>query len=208
MGCWKACVRIMKKVEGAYYLNTQTGEYEGPTNIIDIAADHPTYFKMTIHVSNCKSTTLTNVEVTDTIKNTVAPVSWKTNKGEVDWSPWPIDYDDFHFDELTWTIGDLEPYDVVYLEIWLQTLPNPSQGLRYEPTSGDEGGGQSIEINGEMDGGEPDGATVTTESPLMLLTVTTDGLVVNVIGDGVEDGKGLISPELPQETLWAEDRYP
>jgi len=199
MGCWEACIRIRKTLDGAYYLNPDTGTLEGPTPNIHIAADHPTYFYLTICVKNCRTTTLTNIVVTDTIKNTVTPVSWTPEEG-VTWNPPEPDPNQFHFNELTWNIGKLEPGETACLEILIQTLPNPSG--KYEPTSGDEGDWQDIEIN--------EGATVTATSPFNGLTATTGSITLIITDNGIEeDGIGVIdSPQLPYSTPWAEDTYP
>lgn len=198
-GYWKACIRIRKTLDGAYYLNPDTGTLEGPTPNIHIAANHPTYFYLTICVKNRRSTTLTNVVVTDTIKNTIAPVSWTPEKG-VTWDPPEASLTKFHFNDLTWNIGELEPQETACLKILLQTLPNPTG--KYEPTSGDEGDWQDIEIN--------EGATVTAISPFKGLTATTGSITLIIVDNGIEeDGIGVIeSPELPYSTPWAEDRYP
>ena len=199
MGCWEACILIRKTLDGAYYRNPDTETLEGPTPNIHIAADHPTYFYLTICVKNCRSTTLTSIVVTDTIKNTVAPVSWTPDEG-VTWNPQEPDPNQFHFNELTWNIGELGPDETACLEILIQTLPNPSG--KYEPTSGDEGDWQDIEIN--------EGATVSATSPFNGLTATTGSITLIITDNGIEeDGIGLIdSPELPYSTPWAEDSYP
>jgi uncharacterized repeat protein (TIGR01451 family) len=201
MACWKACVRIRKTLEGAF-TNASTGEdLTEPTNLIAIAADFPTKFRLIICAVNCRETTLTDVVVTDTIKNNVAPVSWTASKGTVTWDPPVANLTKFHFNELTWNIGTLEPGDMECLEILIQTLPNPSEKTKYETTSGDEGDGQDIEMN--------EGATVTAISPFDGLTATTEGIRIIITDNGIEgDGIGVIeSPELPYSTPWAEDSY-
>jgi len=202
MARWKACVRIRKTLEGAF-TNASTGEdITEPTSLIAIAADFPTKFRLIICVMNCEETTLTDVVVTDTIKNTVAPVSWTASKGTVTWDPPVANLSKFGFNELTWNIGTIGPGDMECLEILIQTLPNSSGKTKYEPTSGDEGDGQYIEMNG--------GATVTAISPFDGLTATTGGIRIIIADNGIEgDGIGVIdSPGLPYSTPWAEDSYP
>ena len=203
-GNWKACIRIRKILYGAYYnYDPETGTYEGPQEQVAIAANIPTYFKMIIEVVNCGGIDLTDVIVTDTIKNTVAPISWFPDKGSVEWIPFPIDYSTFHFDDLVWSIGNLGDGKSVKLVIWIQTLPNNAKEPKFEPTSGDEFDEQNIEINGG--GEEEDGATVKAYAKSKLLTATTEGIIIQIIGDGVEDGYGIIDTELPYYTEWAKD---
>ena len=170
MGKWKACIRIRKTLDGAYYYN-QEGWLEGPTSNIHIAADHPTYFYLTICVKNCRSTTLTNVVVTDTIENNVAPTEWYPSKGSVEWenySPGGGEWDGIHFgfNDLTWNIGTLTSGEEATLEILIETLQNPKN--KYEPT-----GTQEIEIN--------KGANVKATSTLSSLSATTDGITINIV---------------------------
>ena len=91
----------------------------------------------------------------------------------------------------------MDPGDVETLEICIYTLPNPSG--KYEPTSGDEGDGQTIEIN--------EGATVTATSPFGVLSATTEDIMLTITDDGIPDnGLGIIaSPTLPYSTPKAED---
>jgi len=171
MGCWEACIRIRKTLDGAYYLNPDTGTLEGPTPNIHIAADHPTYFYLTICVKNCRSTTLTNVVVTDTIENNVAPREWYPSKGTVEWeshSPGGGEWDGIHFgfNDLTWNIGTLSSGEEATLEIMIETLQNPTN--KYEPT-----GTQEIEMNR--------GANVKAESILSSLSATTDEITINIV---------------------------
>ena len=212
-GAWKGCIRIRKGLHGAYYNYSQvSSEIDGPTNKIPIAAGYPTYFQFIIEVENCGNVDLKDVEVTDIIKNNVAPVSWEAEKGTVLFSPFPIDYDNFHFDELTWSIGDLNAGKSVKVSIWIQTLPNPSRVtgdvLKYSPTGGDEPDDdrQIIEINGEEESNEPDGATVIAFVGSKRLSATTDGICVEVVDDGeYYNGWGLIKTILPFYTDWARD---
>ncbi len=174
MGRWKACIRIRKTLDGAYYLNPDTGELEGPTPNIHIAADHPTYFYLTICVKNRRSTTLTNVVVTDTIENNVAPTEWYPSKGSVEWenySPEGGEWDGIHFgfNDLTWNIGTLTSGEEATLEIVIETLQNPNgKKAKYTPT-----GTQEIEINS--------GANVKATSILSSLSATTDGITINIV---------------------------
>ena len=204
MTCWKACVRIRKTLEGAF-IDPITGEpVEEPTNLIAIAADFPTRFKLAICVKNCGSTELKDMVVTDVIKNNIAPREWYPEDG-VSWknyAPGGKDWDGIHygFNELTWNIGTLSPGEQRCLTIRIETLQNMNG--KYEPTSGDEGDSQELEKN--------EGATVKAKSPFSSLSATTEGIIVIIGDDGIpENGLGIIeSPELPYSTPWAEDRYP
>ena len=201
MGYWKACIRIRKTLEGAF-TDPETGvDLTTPTDFIAIAASFPTKFKLTITVENCGLTTLTDVIVTDTIKTNVANVDWTASEGTVFW------YDhhpggkpgDFIFNDLTWTIETLAPGESASLMIDIETLRNPQD--KYEPTSGDEGDSQDLEIN--------EGATVTAETSLATLSATTGGITLQIVDDNTpENNIGSIATNLPYSTAWAEDRYP
>lgn len=202
MGKWRACVKVWKFLDGAY-TDPYTGEdLVEPTNLIAIANENfPTKFKLMIYVKNCGSTELTNVVVTDCIKLNVAPINSTPSKGTVSWedeAP-PGKPGEFVFNYLTWNIGSLVPGEVASLEIWIRTLMNPKG--KYEPTSGDEGDSQDIEIN--------EGATVTALSLMNTLSATTEGITILIEDDSVQgNGIGVIATELPYLTPYAEDRYP
>jgi len=203
MGAWKGRVRIRETLEGAF-TDPETGDtLAKPTDLVAVAADYPTRFRLTICVANRGSTRLTDIVVTDVVKNTVAPVEWHPEEG-VTWThhaPSGDEWDGSHygFNELTWEAGALRPGEEAYLVVWVETLQNPTG--RHEPTCGDEGDGQDLEVNG--------GATVTATSPFKRLTATTEGITILIEDDGVEgNGIGRIMTPLPHETPWAEDRYP
>jgi len=199
MGCWKSCIRIWKTLDGAF-TDPETGDdlTEPNRTHIAIATNFSTKFLLTIYVKNCGSTPLSDIVVTDTVKNTVTYSAYQASKGSVD-----IDLpsqDGFQQETLIWTINELQPGDTESLLIYIKTLQNPSG--KYEPTSGDEGDRQEIEIN--------EGAEVTATSIFNGLSTSTSDITL-VIGDnGIpDDGIGLIeSPTLPYSTPKAEDSYP
>ena len=202
-GKWKSTVRIQKTLIGSY-TDPHTGDsLPEPTNLIAIAAGFPTRFKLIICVENRGSTDLKNVAVTDTIKNTVAPREWHPVEG-VSWYNYVPDggeWDGIHFgfNELTWTIGTLTPGEEACLTIWIETLQNPEG--KYEPTSGDEGDSQDLEIN--------EGATVRATSTFAKLFAITEGITIHIIDDETpENGLGIIDTSLPCSTPWAVDAYP
>jgi len=164
---------------------------------IAIAAAFPSRFLLTIYVENCGGSTLENVVVYDTIKNTITYTDYNPSKGEVSIDP---PGEQFQKEKLTWIVGTIESGDTEYLEVYLETLPNPSG--KYEPTSGDEGDWQDIEIN--------EGANVTASSAQGLLKAMTEDITLQIVDDGIEDnGIGLIqSPVLPYYTPWAKDELP
>jgi len=199
-GKWKATIRIQKTLIGSY-TDPNTGDsLPEPTNLIAIAARFPTRFKLIICVENHGSTGLNNVAVTDTIKNTIAPMEWHPTEG-VNWYNYVSDggiWDGIHFglNELTWTIETLAPGEEVCLTIWIETLQNPEG--KYEPTSGDS---QALEIN--------EGATVRATSTFARLSAITEGIIIQIIDDETpENGLGLIDTTLPCSTPWAVDTYP
>lgn len=201
---WKALLRIRKTLEGAY-TDPETGAgLEEPTVLIAVAANHTTRLRLTLCVRNEGSTPLAGVVVTDTVKTNLAPREWNATRGTVAWdshAPGGGPWDGAHlaFNDLTWTVGALEPDEGARLVIWLETLRNPQD--RYEPTSGDEGDGQELEING--------GAAARARSPYARLTASTEPITIEVEDDGTPgNGVARIATPLPLSTAWAEGRYP
>ena len=198
-GSWEADIRIWKELDGTF-TDPETGAdlTEPNRTHIAIAAAYPSKFLLTIYVENRGSTPLTNIIVTDTLKNTITYRACEASSGTVVIDP-PSN-DGFQKEKLTWTIEEMQPGDIESLKIYIETLPNPSG--KYEPTSGDEGDWQDIEIN--------EGATVTASSTFNGLTATTSGITLIITDNGTpEDGIGLIeSPTLPYSTPYAEDSYP
>jgi len=202
-GKWKSTIGIQKTLIGSY-TDPHTGDsLLEPTNLIAIAAGFPTRFKLTICVENRGSTGLKNIAVSDIIKSTVAPREWLPVEG-VSWYNYDPDggeWDGIHFglNELTWTIGTLTPGEEACLTIWIETLQNPEG--KYEPTSGDEGNSQDLEIN--------EGATVRTTSTFARLSAITEGITIHIIDDETpQNGLGIIDTTLPYSTPWAVDTYP
>jgi hypothetical protein len=194
-------------------MDPETGEILlTPADTVAIASDFPTVFTLKIEVKNCKSAALSNIRVTDIIKNTIAPgdldengvYDYETNRPDstLKWEDWGVtkkDEREFGFQKLTWGIGELEGGEVAYLKIWLVTSRNPSE--RYTPTSGDEGDEQEIEIN--------EGVKVTAFHDFGVLETVSPGISINIVDDGVEDnGMGLIQEKLPYTTNWSKDTYP
>jgi uncharacterized repeat protein (TIGR01451 family) len=187
-------------LEGSF-TNPYTGEnLTTPTDLVAIASKtFPTRFKLTIRVVNCGLVTLENIVVTDRIELNVAPTEWTPSKGSVYWENWrpPGEPGEFIFNYLTWNIGELAPEEQAYLEIWIRTLYNPPG--KYEPTSGDEGDNQELEINR--------GAKVVADSPFNGLSATTEKITVLIVDDNIPgNGIGKISTPLPHSTPWAENR--
>jgi len=197
-GTWEnvASVRIMKTLNGSF-TDPVTGEdlLTPNTTHIAIAADFPTKFQLIITVENNGTVSITDA-VYDVIENTVKPISWTPSKGTVTWEN-KTTAQNFEQNFLTWTIGTLAPGERATLEIWIETLPNPSG--KYEPTTGDEGDGQTIEINR--------GANITATYDYGTLFAQTENITLTITDDGIQDnGIGLISaPTLPYSTPWASD---
>ena len=205
MGKWKSCVKIRKSLDGAF-TNPETGEtlpIEAPNRThIAVAASWPTKFILKICVENCGSLDLHDVVVTDTVKNTVGVTSLDWTQGEATALPRETgNPGEFGFTDITWDVGTLHDGDSACLSIGIETLPN-NKG-KYEPTSGDEGDYQYIEIN--------EGATVTAHSEFNGLTATTDPIVLYVEDDDeMDNGVALMWVivddtliGLPYETPWA-----
>lgn len=198
-GTWEeeASVRIMKTLNGSF-TNPVTGEdlLEPNTTHIAIAADFPTKFQLIIIVENNGTVDITNM-VADVVENNVEPFTWTPSKGTVTWVNDTSGGSGFVQNHLTWNIGTLVPNERASLEIWIWTLPNNSG--KYEPTSGDEGDWQYLDINR--------GANVTATYDFGTLFAETEGIILAIIDDGIQgNGIGLISaPTLPYSTPWAWD---
>lgn len=193
-----ACVRIMKTLNGSF-----TDPYNGqdltePTQYIAVASTtFPTKFQLTITVENCGTVPITDA-VYDVIENTVEPINATPTKGTVDWYYNHTTGGEFVQNFLNWTIGTLAPNETASLEIWIQTLPNPAKESKYEPTSGDEGDWQYLEINR--------GAHLTATSELGPLEATTEGITLTITDDDTPgNGIAIITPTLPYSTPWAQD---
>lgn len=193
-GYWSQDIRIRKSLYGAF-TDPVTGEVvEVPTQLIGVATDFPTRFLLIITVENLGGE-MHNVGVTDVIKNTVIPVKeiCEADAGTLEWVDIIKKNSDFQFNYLTWTIGTIKTGETLEARIWIETLPNPSG--KYEPTSGDEGDGQYIEINS--------GATLWIETGEGTFSATTDDIIIQISDNGVEgDDIGVISPDLPIITDW------
>jgi len=192
----KACVRIMKTLNGSF-----TDPYTGqdltePTQYIAVASTtFPTKFQLIITVENYGTVPITDA-VYDVIENTVEPINATPTKGTVDWYYNHTTSGEFVQNFLNWTIGTLAPNEIASLEIWIQTLQNPSD--KYEPTSGDEGDRQYLEINR--------GANITATSELGPLFAQTEGITLTIVDDDTQgNGIAMITPTLPYSTPWAQD---
>jgi len=200
-GEWKkSCIKIYKVLNGSFTDLSTGDDLSEPTEYIAIASEiFPTKFQLIICVENCGETSLENVIVTDCIETNVIPINLTPSKGYVEWvnvtpggNP-----GEFVFNYLTWDIGSLSPGEQVCLVIWIETVRNPAG--KYEPTSGDEGDSQELEINR--------GATVVAYFDDETLSATTEGITLIITDDGTpENGIGVIaSPDLPYQTPIAED---
>jgi len=198
-GIWEekvACIRIMKTLDGVFTDPATGAELIQPNRThIAVAASFPTKLLLTITVKNCGTINITDA-VYDVIENNVKPVYWIPSKGTVTWENDTSGGSGFEHNFLTWTIGVLIPNENATLEIWIETLPNNSG--KYEPTSGDDGDSQLLDINR--------GANVTATSELGTLFAQTGNITLTITDDGIqENGIGLIAaPQLPYSTPWAE----
>ena len=216
-GSWSACVKISKEIEGCYTDPDSGNELPNPTSYIRIgSATHPGYpnlFKLIITVKNCGGTTLHDVIVKDKLEQ---QITWKNYtayendveqpQGDVVWEDIPQSHN-WMTNYLTWTIGTLGSKKEAYLEIWIETLPNPTG--KYEPTSGDCGDSQDLPIN--------QGANVTAKSIFDTLFAETRDITLWIEDDGIPgNGIGIVKvllsegvyTDLPYQTPWDEDRYP
>jgi hypothetical protein len=200
-GAWPkvACVRIMKMLNGSFTDPYTGNDISTPTNLIHVGTQSspgwPTKFQLVITVKNCGTVDITDA-VYDVIENTVEPINWTASKGTVSWVN-KTTAGDFVQNFLTWTIGTLVPDEQVTLEIWIQTLPNPTG--KYEPTSEN----QYIEINR--------GANVTATSELGVLYAQTQEITLTIADEDVPDDPNIAiikAPTLPYFTPWAEAQIP
>ena len=196
-GTWEekiASIRIMKILNGSF-TNATTGEdITEPTNLIHVgtneSAGWPTKFQLIIIVENNGTVPITDA-VLDVIENTVEPINYTATKGTVTWTN-KTTAKDYVQNFLNWTVGTLQPNERATLEIWIQTLPNPSG--KYEPTSEN----QKIEINR--------GANLTATSELGTLFAETEAITLTIVDDGIPDNNlAIITPTLPYSTPWASD---
>jgi len=191
-----ASVRIMKTLNGSF-TNPYTGEdITTPTNLIHIGTatnpGWPTKFQLIITVENNGTVPITDA-VLDVIENTVEPINATPSKGTVEWYYNHTTGGEFVQNFLNWTIGTLEPSEVATLEIWIQTLRNPSG--KYEPTSEN----QDLEINR--------GANITATSELRTLFARTENITLIIVDDGTPNNNiAVITPPLPYSTPWASDK--
>ena len=193
-----ASICIMKTLNGSFTDPYTGNDTSTPTNYIAIAANFTTKFQLIITVENNGTVNITDA-VLDVIENTVEPINYTASKGTVTWTN-KTTAENFVQNTLNWTIGTLTPSEKATLEIWIGTLPNPSEsGTKYEPTSGDEGDSQPIEINR--------GANMTATSELGTLFAQTENITLTIVDDGTSgNGIGRIdSPTLSYSTPWASD---
>ncbi len=204
MGCWKPRLEIRKSLDGTY-TDPETGEYityPNRTNIA-IAAGFESLFKMTIEVRNTGSIPITGITVVDIIENNVAPRLIEASQGTYSVYSWIKNdqtwtYPEFGFHRITWDVGTLEPGETEALGICIGTLANPSG--KFEPTTGDEGDGQWVEMNR--------GAEMVGYCYLGELSASTTGIRIEIEDDGgPENGIGSIVTPLPFVTPWGVDFY-
>lgn len=191
----KACIRIMKTLNGSF-TNATTGEdLTTPTNLIHVGTNEqpgwPTKFQLIITIENCGTLNIIDT-VTDVIENNVEPINYTATKGTVTWEN-KTTADGFVQNSLNWNIGTLTPGEQATLEIWIQTLKNP-KGY-YEPTSEE----MYLEINR--------GATITATSELGPLSATAGNITITIVDDGIQGNNLAIisAPPLPYSTPWAQD---
>jgi len=187
-----ASVRIMKTLNGSF-----TDPYTGqdltePTQYIAVASTtFPTKFQLIITVENNGTLPITDA-VYDVIQNNVEPINATPSQGTVEWYYNHTTGGEFVQNFLNWTIGTLDPGETATLEIWIQTLRNPSG--KYEPTSEN----QTLEINR--------GANITATSELGSLFARTENITLIIVDDGTPNNNiAVITPQLPYSTPWASD---
>ncbi|MEM2106090.1 MAG: hypothetical protein QXV21_06490, partial [Candidatus Bathyarchaeia archaeon] len=166
------------------------------TNLIHVGTatnpGWPTKFQLIITVENNGTVDTDNI-VADVILDPVEPINYTASQGTVEWYQNITYQGDFVKNFLNWTIGILHPNEKATLEIWIQTLQNPSG--KYEPTSEN----QPLEINR--------GATIKATSELGNLEATTEAITLYIVDTDVPDDPNIavITPTLPYSTPWASD---
>ncbi|MEM3696542.1 MAG: hypothetical protein QXQ94_03430 [Candidatus Bathyarchaeia archaeon] len=197
-GAWEekiASVRIMKTLNGSFTDPYTGNDISTPTNLIHVgtnkSAGWPTKFQLIITVENNGTVPIEDA-VLDVIENTVEPINATPSKGTVEWYYNHTTGGEFVQNFLNWTIGTLAPGEVATLEIWIQTLRNPTG--KYEPTSEN----QLLEINR--------GANITATSELGTLFARTENITLTIVDDGtLGNNIAVITPTLPYSTPWASD---
>jgi len=191
-----ASVCIMKTLNGSFTDPYTGNDLTTPTNLIHVGTQNqpgwPTKFQLIITVLNNGTVDISDA-VYDVIENTVEPINATPSKGTVDWYYNHTTGGDYVQNYLNWTIGTLAPSEQATLEIWIQTLQNPTG--KYEPTSES----QPIEIN--------KGANVTATSELGPLEAVTEGITLSIVNTDTPDDPNIavITPTLPYSAPWAQD---
>ncbi|MEM3578322.1 MAG: hypothetical protein QXX51_07770 [Candidatus Bathyarchaeia archaeon] len=201
-GAKTASVRIMKTLNGSF-TNPYTGDdVQTPTNLTHVGTatnpGWPTKFQLIITVQN-NGTVDTDNMVADVILNPVEPINYTASQGTVEWYKNITYQGEYVKNFLNWTIGILHPNEQATLEIWIQTVRNPSkagdgQGF-YEPTSEN----QPLEINS--------GAKIKATSELGSLEATTEAITLYIVDTDMPDDPNIavITPTLPYSTPWTSD---
>lgn len=228
-GSWeRACVEVSKTLNGSFTDPYSGKETATPTQLIHIGTgstpkisggeelliyadgdplcpvtpeEFPSLFQLIIIVRNCGDVELTGVQVSDRIgpgigpKNASQSLIW-TNVSN------PSGFTKYFF---TWTIGTLQPGESAMLVIWLETQKNPAGA--YEPTSGDKGDWQYLEVNGDSD--HKTGARVDAYALGTALTAVTTNITLRISDDGTPGNRiGVISSPVLPFTTSATAKYP
>jgi hypothetical protein len=186
----------MKILNGSFTNPTTGQDQTEPTPYIAVASTtFPTKFQLIITVENTGTINIADA-VYDVIENNVEPINATATKGTVSWIN-KTTAQGFVQNTLNWTIGTLIPNEEATIEIWIQTLKNPAG--KYEPTSGDEGDSQYLEINR--------GANITATSEVGTLLAQTENITLTIEDDNTPGNNLAIitSPTLPYSTPWATD---
>jgi hypothetical protein len=192
----QACVRIMKTINGSFTDPTTGNDKSTPTDLIHVSTatqpGFPTKFQLIITVENNGTLDITDA-VYDVIENVVEPINATPSKGTVDWYQNKTTGGEYVQNFFNWNIGTLTPGEIATLEIWIQTLQNPTG--KYEPTSEN----QYLEINR--------GAKVTATSELGPLFAQTEAITLTIVDTDIPDDPNMavITPTLPYSTPWAND---
>jgi hypothetical protein len=209
-----ACINIQKTFDGAYTDPTTGADLLHRTNQILIGSrsitaqvgegiacpppptPHPTKFLMYINVTNCGSTELTNVVVTDRLENQFSPLNttiFPLGKGTYQWTNVTHGGSGFNHSYLVWSVGTLAPGEKASIVIWITTVKNPA-GI-WEPTSACT----CYPVNL--------GAKAEANSAFGELMAQTDGIILRI--DGYISGNiARITTPMPNSTNWAVDNAP
>jgi hypothetical protein len=163
------CIELTKKIEGPFRTSDDLFLSDGIVPVAAQTAQSLYYFRVTITVENCGTTTLNSVSVSDTFSNEAQPFDPSPSTGSVTIAPSPGP--GFQQETLTWTIGSLSAGNIATLTLKVGGDDNPSG--RREPTTPNS----SIFFNGRNAG--TGSASVTATGTFGALSASVGAMLID-----------------------------